>query len=65
MRSLKVGYWPISKNLDAAGDRRRLVFWAKNRGHEIITDITQKVDVIVASENADFRSKMLAAQIHR
>ena len=49
MRSLKVGYWHISKNLDAAGDRRRLVFWAKNRGHEIITDITQKVDVIVAS----------------
>ena len=60
MRSLKVGYWPISKNLDAAGDRRRLVFWAKNRGHEIITDITQKVDVIVASENADFRSKIFS-----
>lgn len=60
MRSLKVGYWPISKNLDAAGDRRRLVFWTKSRGHEITTDLTQKVDVIVASEHADFRSKIFS-----
>ena len=60
MRSLKVGYWPNSKNLDAPGDRRRLVFWTKVRGHNIITDLTQKVDVIVASEHADFRSKIFS-----
>lgn len=58
MRKLKIGYWPLSKDLDAAGDRRRIVFWAKKRGHEIVTDLTQRIDVIVASEKTDFRSKI-------
>lgn len=56
MRQLKIGYWPLSSSLTAAGDRRRLLFWAKNRGHEIVIDLTRKVDVIVASENSDFQS---------
>jgi hypothetical protein len=56
MRQLKIGYWPLTKSLDSAGDRRRLVFWAQARGHTLITDLSQKVDVIVASENADFNS---------
>jgi len=53
---LKIGYQPLSSKLTAAGDRRRLLFWAKNRGHKVFTDLTQKVDVIVASENSDFQS---------
>lgn len=56
MRQLKIGYQPLSSTLTAAGDRRRLLFWAKNRGHEIELDLTKKVDVIVASENSDFQS---------
>lgn len=56
MRKLKIGYWPLSESLLAAGDRRRLVFWANARGHEIVRDLDQKVDVIVASENSDFNS---------
>ena len=60
MRKLKVGYWPLSSTLDAAGDRRRLVFWAKARGHSIILDLTQRLDVIVASENSDFNSPYLS-----
>lgn len=56
MRKLKVGYWPLSPTLTSAGDRRRLVFWARARGHIIVTDLDQSVDVIVASENADFNS---------
>jgi hypothetical protein len=56
MRRFKVGYWPLAKTLDSAGDRRRLVFWAQARGHTIVTDLSQKVDVIVASENVDFNS---------
>ena len=56
MRQLKIGYQPLSSTLKAAGDRRRLLFWAKNRGHEIVIDLSQKVDVLVASENADFQS---------
>ena len=56
MRKLKIGYWPLSDSLLAAGDRRRLVFWANARGHEIVRDLNEKVDVIVASENSDFNS---------
>lgn len=56
MRKLKVGYWPISKSLNSPGDRRRIVFWANSRGHEIVTDLTQRVDVLVASQKADFKS---------
>ena len=56
MQKLKIGYWPLSQKLNSAGDRRRLVFWAQARGHVIITDLSQKVDVIVASENSDFNS---------
>jgi len=56
MRKLKIGYWPLSESLLAAGDRRRLVFWANARGHEIVRDLDQNVDVIVASENSDFNS---------
>jgi len=56
MRKLKVGYWPLSPTLSSAGDRRRLVFWAQARGHAIVTDLSQNVDVIVASENSDFNS---------
>ncbi len=53
MPKLKIGYLPISNSLSSAGDRRRLVFWANNRGHEIVTSIDKSVDVIVASVNAD------------
>ena len=56
MRKLKVGYWPLSPTFASAGDRRRLVFWAQARGHTIVTDLNQSVDVIVASENSDFNS---------
>jgi hypothetical protein len=56
MRKLKIGYWPLSPNLQSAGDRRRLVFWAQARGHEIVTDLSQSVDVIIASEKTDFKS---------
>ena len=60
MKHLKIGYWPLSPTLTSAGDRRRLLFWAKDRGHNVITDLTQKVDVIVASENSDFQSNHFA-----
>lgn len=60
MNKLKIGYWPLSPDLKSAGDRRRLVFWAHARGHDIVTDLKQKVDVIVASENSDYNSPYLA-----
>lgn len=60
MKKLKIGYWPLSQKLDSAGDRRRLLFWAQARGHEITTDLSQKIDVIVASEKSDFNSAIFA-----
>jgi len=59
MKKMRIGYWPISTSMKSAGDRRRLLFWAQIRGHEVVTDLSQKVDVIVASEMADFNSIVL------
>ena len=56
LRKLKIGYWPLSQTLTSPGDRRRLIFWAHARGHTIVTDLNQSVDVIIASENSDFNS---------
>jgi len=60
MRNLKIGYWPLSPTFTSPGDRRRLIFWARARGHTIVTDLDQSVDVIVASENTDFNSPYFA-----
>jgi hypothetical protein len=56
MKKLRIGYWPLAPSLNSAGDRRRLMFWANARGHNVVTDQAQRVDVIVASENSDFNS---------
>lgn len=60
MKKLKIGYAPLSKDLKAAGDRRRLTFWAMSRGHEIITDLDRKVDILFVSEKANFNSSFFA-----
>lgn len=54
MTKLRIGYVPNSSNLSAPADRRRLVFWAAARGHQIVTDLSQSVDVIVLSERSNF-----------
>ena len=53
MKKLRIGYQPLSSDLSQPGDRRRVIFWAKHRGHEIITDLTRKTDVILLSEKAN------------
>jgi hypothetical protein len=50
---LKIAYSPQSPNLSHPVDRRRLVFWANKRGHELTTDLDRKVDVMVLSGRAD------------
>ena len=60
MTKLKVGYSPLSKDLKSAGDRRRLIFWTKARGHRLTTDLNQKLDIIVATENSDFNSPIFS-----
>lgn len=62
LRKLRIGYWPLSQNLNSPGDRRRLIFWARARGHSVTTDLNEDVDVIVATENSDFNSKHFIQQ---
>ena len=53
MSKLKIGYLPNSPDVGHPADRRRLVYWAKNRGHEVILDLSQKYDVLILSGRAD------------
>ena len=53
MSKLKIGYIPNTPDAGHPADRRRLVYWAKYRGHEVILDLTQKHDVLVLSGRAD------------
>jgi hypothetical protein len=50
---LRIGYVPNSPDMRHPADRRRLVYWAKNRGHEVTLDLNQKHDVLVLSGRAD------------
>jgi len=50
---LRIGYVPNSPDMGHPADRRRLVYWAKKRGHEITLDLNQRHDVLVLSGRAD------------
>lgn len=54
MKKLRIGYQALSSDLSHPGDRRRVVFWAKKRGHQIVTNLNERVDVIVLSEKTNF-----------
>ncbi|MDP1712755.1 MAG: hypothetical protein Q8K86_09910 [Candidatus Nanopelagicaceae bacterium] len=56
MKQLRVGYDPISKDLTHPADRRRVVFWAKDRGHTIVTNLDERHDLVLISERADIGS---------
>ncbi len=53
MPKLKIGYVPWSSSLRHPADRRRLLYWANSRDHEIILDLSQKYDVLFLSTRAD------------
>jgi hypothetical protein len=53
MPRLRIGYIPNSPDMGHPADRRRVVHWAKNRGHEITSDLTSKCDVYLLSGRAD------------
>ena len=54
MKRLKIGFFPYSNSLSSPADRRRLVSWAKNRGHELLLQQTKGVDFLFLSEGCDF-----------
>lgn len=53
MAKIKIGYHPQTPTLNHPADRRRLVYWAKKRGHEVTLNLEKKVDVLVLSGRAD------------
>ena len=53
MSKLKIGYVPNTPDARHPADRRRLIFWARDRGHEIVFDLSKSHDVLVLSERAD------------
>ena len=54
LRSLRIGYVPYSDSLDRPGDRRRFVYYARQRNLSFeIADPSEKYDVVVVTENAD------------
>jgi hypothetical protein len=54
MASLRIGYSPQVPDMSHPADRRRLVYWAKKRGHHLTHDLNSKSDVIVLAGRSDF-----------
>lgn len=54
MLKLTIGYSSQVPDLSHPADRRRLVYWAKQRGHTITTNLEAKVDLYVLSGRANF-----------
>jgi glycosyltransferase involved in cell wall biosynthesis len=54
LRSIRVGYVPMSKNLNSPGDKRRFVYYANLRNINFeIADPSKKYDLIVITQNSD------------
>jgi hypothetical protein len=53
MPKLKIGYFPNRPDMRHPADRRRLIYWAKMRGHEIVDDLDRKHDVLILSGRAN------------
>ena len=53
LKKIKVGYYPLSRDLSHPGDRRRLGFWAARRNIELHLYPETKMDVVVVSEKSD------------
>lgn len=54
LQKLRIGYAPHSPSLEKPGDRRRFVYYAKNRNIPFeIADPSKKYDVVVVTESAD------------
>jgi hypothetical protein len=54
---IRIGYVPYSADLTHPGDRRRLVYWAKKRGHELVLDTESRCDVVFKTVRADLSER--------
>ena len=54
IKSLRIGYVPMSKSLNSPGDKRRFVYYANQRNINFeIADPSKKYDLVVITQNAD------------
>ena len=53
MSKLRIGYIPNSPDMGHPADRRRVIYWARNRGHEVTSDLSSKCDVYLLSGRAN------------
>ncbi len=58
MPRLKIAYVPNSSDLNHPADRRRIVYWANKRGHEINLNLTANYDVLVLSSRANLTQQV-------
>ncbi len=54
MKRLRIGLFPYSANLTHPADRRRIVSWARAKGHTLLVGESKDVDFILISEGVDF-----------
>lgn len=54
MKKLKIGIFPLKKDLSAAGDRRRILPWALSRGHKVYINEDRGMDLVYLSEASNF-----------
>ena len=53
-KSVRIGYVPMSANLNSPGDKRRFVYYAKLRNINFeIADPSEKYDLVVLTQNSD------------
>lgn len=54
VNKLRIGYVPLTQDYEGPGDKRRFVYYARNKGLPFeIADPKKKYDVIVLTQNAD------------
>lgn len=53
-QKLKIGYVPISQNLQHPGDSRRFIFYASKKGLDYeIANFQKKYDIVILTQNSD------------
>lgn len=50
---MRIGYAGYSPQNDSIADRRRLLYWARVRGHEVVESRDPRADLIVVTSSAD------------
>ncbi len=54
LKSIRIGYVPMSKNLTSPGDKRRFIYYANRRNINFeIANTSEKYDLVIVTQNSD------------